>query len=93
MGCKDLGVQALWEYVYGPSGIGPGAPWGPGKPKILFFVSGGLRGPLLPFPYLGHRPFLGPRLGIWWIWGSRHRENMSMDLQGQILGPHGAQGP
>ena len=60
MGCQDLGVQALWEYVYGPSGIGPGAPWGPGKPKILFFVSGGLWGPLLPFPYLGHRPFFRP---------------------------------
>ena len=34
MGCEDLGVQALWEYVYGPSGRGPGAPLGPGKPEV-----------------------------------------------------------
>mgnify|MGYP003332559720 CR=1 FL=1 len=25
---EDLGVQALWEYVCGSSGIGPRAPWG-----------------------------------------------------------------
>ena len=44
MGCKDLGVQALWEYVYGPSGIGPVAPWGLGTPIIVFFCLRGSPG-------------------------------------------------
>ena len=60
MGCKDLGVQALWEYVYGPSGIGPGAAWGEGGPKILFLVSGVSGALFCPFPILAIDPFLGP---------------------------------
>ena len=59
MGCKE--VQALWEYVYGPSGIGPGAPWGTGKPKIQFFLSPGVSGaPSCPFLIFGIDPFLSP---------------------------------
>ena len=58
---EDLEIQALWEYVYGSSGIGPGAPWDPAGPKIQLFLSQGVSGALFcSFPILATDPFLGP---------------------------------